>query len=104
MKKIKKFFKGKGKKVEETNILNIDSDNQEFASNEEAVSSETNEEVIFDSNSVRNFLLIGRSGNGKSTLANVITKTNDFKESEKGVSETKIIQNEEFEESGIKGL
>jgi len=106
MKKLKRIFKkDKSKKVEETNILDVvDNDNQEFASNEEVVSSETNEEVIFDSNSVRNFLLIGRSGNGKSTLANVITKTNNFKESEKGVSETKIIQNEDFEESGIKGL
>ena len=28
----------------------------------------------------RNILLIGRTGNGKSTLANVLTNTNKFKE------------------------
>jgi len=42
-------------------------------------------------------LIIGRTGNGKSTLANVISGTNNFKESEFGVSETKNYQKESFE-------
>jgi len=43
-----------------------------------------------------NILLIGRSGRGKSTLANVVTNTNKFKESSGSASETKKIQSEEF--------
>lgn len=101
MKKIKRIFKSKDKKIEETSILDNNNNNQAVSSSEQIA--KTDKEVILD-NSIRNFLLIGRSGNGKSTLANVITNTNNFKESEKGVSETKIIQNEDFEESGIKGL
>jgi len=46
---------------------------------------------------IKTILLIGRSGRGKSTLANVITNTNDFKESSSSVSETKKIQFEQFE-------
>src|SRR4051794_25556088 len=38
-------------------------------------------EKIISDNDINNILLIGRSGNGKSTLANVITDTNEFKES-----------------------
>lgn len=41
-------------------------------------------------------LLIGRSGRGKSTLANVVTNTNNFKESSSSVSETKKVQSEQF--------
>ena len=44
----------------------------------------------------KTILLIGRSGRGKSTLANVITNTDKFKESEACVSETKKIQLEQF--------
>jgi flagellar biosynthesis GTPase FlhF len=40
----------------------------------------------------RTILLIGRTGNGKSTIANVISNTNRFAESELGVSETRGIQ------------
>jgi hypothetical protein len=36
----------------------------------------------------RTILLVGRTGNGKSTIANVISNTGKFKESEYGVSET----------------
>jgi len=43
---------------------------------------------------IRNIILIGRTGQGKSTLANVITGTDKFKESDKGVSETKNAQAE----------
>ncbi|CAI2187248.1 8620_t:CDS:1 [Funneliformis geosporum] len=46
----------------------------------------------------KTILLIGRSGRGKSTLANVITNTNNFKESSGSVSETKKNQFEKFED------
>ncbi|CAG8532007.1 11053_t:CDS:1 [Ambispora gerdemannii] len=46
---------------------------------------------------IRNILLIGRTGNGKSTLANVLCGTEKFKESSSGVSITKEIRAEEFE-------
>src|SRR5687767_1000115 len=44
----------------------------------------------------RIILLIGRSGRGKSALANVITNTDNFKESGGSVSETKSVQFEKF--------
>jgi hypothetical protein len=47
-------------------------------------------------------LLIGRTGKGKSTVANVLTNTNKFKESEFAVSETKNIQICELKYNGIK--
>src|ERR1044072_46931 len=52
-------------------------------------------------NKVRKILLIGRSGRGKSTLANVLLNKNNnfeevFKESSGSVSETKKIQFEQF--------
>jgi len=56
---------------------------------------------------VRNILLIGRTGNGKSTLANVLINKNNnfeevFKESASSVSETKGVQIEEVMEYDIK--
>jgi len=56
---------------------------------------------------IRNILLIGRTGQGKSTLANVlINKNNDFeevfKEGAYSISETKDVQAEVFEHDGIK--
>ncbi|CAG8809063.1 17332_t:CDS:1, partial [Cetraspora pellucida] len=50
----------------------------------------------------RNILLFGRTGSGKSTLANVLTGINKFKEGNYAVSETRNIQQEEFEYEGIK--
>lgn len=47
--------------------------------------------------SIKNILLIGRTGNGKSTLANVLTGTNDFTESADSTSETRTIKTKEFE-------
>src|SRR5438552_13199826 len=47
----------------------------------------------------KTILLIGRSGRGKSTLANVITGAeNKFKESGGSTSETRDIQFEQFED------
>jgi GTP-binding protein EngB required for normal cell division len=44
----------------------------------------------------RNILLIGRTGNGKSTLANVLTNSNHFEESSKSTSATKETQVDYF--------
>ena len=44
----------------------------------------------------RTIILIGSTGNGKSTIANVISDTNSFKESEEGVSETRSIDIKSF--------
>ncbi|CAG8673242.1 14102_t:CDS:2 [Cetraspora pellucida] len=44
----------------------------------------------------RTVLLLGRTGNGKSTVANVISDSDKFAESEYGVSETRGIQEEVF--------
>lgn len=56
---------------------------------------------------IRNILLIGRTGNGKSTLANVLVNKNGkfeevFKEGAGSTSETRDFKSEEFEENGIK--
>lgn len=48
----------------------------------------------------RTILLLGRTGNGKSTVANVISNTNNFKESELGASETRNIQEGQFKPRG----
>jgi GTP-binding protein EngB required for normal cell division len=50
---------------------------------------------------IKTILLIGRSGRGKSTLANVVTNTSDFKESSSSVSETKKIQLGNFKENNV---
>jgi GTP-binding protein EngB required for normal cell division len=44
----------------------------------------------------KNILLIGRSGRGKSTLANVLTNTSNFTESSGSTSETRVIQYQNF--------
>jgi len=44
----------------------------------------------------RVILLLGRTGNGKSTVANVISNTDKFRESELGTSETRGIQEGRF--------
>ncbi|CAG8507290.1 1921_t:CDS:1 [Dentiscutata erythropus] len=44
----------------------------------------------------RTILLVGRTGNGRSTIANVISNTNKFKESEYAVSESEGGQIEHF--------
>jgi len=46
---------------------------------------------------IKNILLIGRSGRGKSALSNVLTNTNNFKESSSSTSETRKIQFDEFD-------
>src|SRR5215207_6456851 len=51
-------------------------------------------------NNLKTILLIGSTGGGKSTLANVIIGENKFEESASSVSKTKKVQVEEFEESG----
>jgi energy-coupling factor transporter ATP-binding protein EcfA2 len=52
---------------------------------------------------IRNILLIGKTGAGKTTLVNTITGTEKFKEGKYGTIETKKIQIKEFEtEDGIR--
>jgi len=51
---------------------------------------------------IKNILLIGRTGNGKSTIGNVISDKDKLKEGEFGVSETKDIKAVEFEIYGEK--
>ncbi|KAF2068563.1 hypothetical protein CYY_010109, partial [Polysphondylium violaceum] len=41
-------------------------------------------------------LCIGKTGNGKSTLCNVLSQTMDFKESPNSVSETKEHKKQEY--------
>lgn len=72
--------------------------------NIEKLRSEYDPQSQLKSRDIKKILLIGRSGNGKSTLANVITGTNKFKESSRGMSETRNIQFEQFEENGTNYL
>jgi predicted GTPase len=46
-------------------------------------------------------LIVGRTGNGKSTVANVLSNTNNFSESSSSVSATKETQSEIFEWKGV---
>jgi GTP-binding protein EngB required for normal cell division len=50
-----------------------------------------------------NILIVGRTGGGKSTLANVLTNTDNFKTSAYAISQTKNFNKREFEWNG-KGL
>ncbi|CAG8463723.1 776_t:CDS:2 [Dentiscutata heterogama] len=49
---------------------------------------------------INNLLIVGRTGNGKSTLANVLSNTNRFKESDKSVSVTRYFEDEMFTHNG----
>src|SRR4051812_21778767 len=73
-----------------------------ISSKETPLAETAKRERVISTNDINNILLIGRSGNGKSTLANVITGTNEFKESKLSVSQTRNIQSKEFEVNGVK--
>src|SRR5436305_1712647 len=53
---------------------------------------------------IRNLLIVGRTCSGKSTLANVLSNTNDFAESESSISikEASKFKKEVFESEGLK--
>lgn len=51
---------------------------------------------------IRNILLIGNAGKGKSTLANVLTGTNEFEESTDRINGTSNTKTKEFEHEKIK--
>ncbi|CAG8773927.1 9959_t:CDS:1 [Cetraspora pellucida] len=58
------------------------------------------EEVQEQSAEIKNLLIVGRTGNGKSALANVLSDTSRFKESEKSISETRKFLDEIFTHNG----
>jgi len=64
-------------------------------------SSKLEESSVLKELGKKTILLIGSTGKGKSTLANVISNTNKFKESGGSTSETREIQKEVFTESDI---
>src|SRR4051794_25250419 len=72
-----------------------------FAKKEQKSESNTSTSLVTSNsskkeNSNKSILLIGRTGKGKSTLANVLTNSVNFKESSSSVSETKNNQVEKF--------
>ena len=62
---------------------------------------EANNQAFTSSNQpAKNILIIGNTGNGKSTLANVLSGTNKFTESSRGNSQTRSLQVEQFTYQG----
>jgi len=53
-------------------------------------------------NKIRNILIVGKTGTGKSSLANVMTGMNRFRESPSFSSETQFFQQEVFDNNGIR--
>ncbi|CAG8672772.1 16413_t:CDS:1, partial [Funneliformis caledonium] len=51
---------------------------------------------------IRNILLIGNAGKGKSTLANVITGTNEFEENTHRIRGTSEAKSLEFDHRGLR--
>jgi Leucine-rich repeat (LRR) protein len=106
-KKVTKFFSSSA--VGDQNLTKEANDSLIQHLSEESVTKKEeillpNEIISFESkrkqqetiNNIKNILLIGRTGNGKSTLANVLTGTKSFAESESAVSKTRNIQHEQF--------
>jgi GTP-binding protein EngB required for normal cell division len=56
------------------------------------------QQLVDEKTKEKTILLIGSTGKGKSTLANVLTNTNDFEESSGSTSQTREIQSEKFKE------
>src|SRR5581483_1732996 len=50
---------------------------------------------------IKNILIVGRTGGGKSTLSNILSNSNEFEESEGSISKTKNFQNKIFKHNGI---
>lgn len=60
------------------------------------------DKVSPEEKNIRNILLIGRTGKGKSTLANVLSNTQEFAKGKYGISETRSVQAKEFQANNIK--
>jgi GTP-binding protein EngB required for normal cell division len=53
-------------------------------------------EIKREKENIKNILIVGRTGAGKSALANVLSNSDNFKESEYGVSETMCVEKKYF--------
>ncbi|GBB96835.1 hypothetical protein RclHR1_02850006 [Rhizophagus clarus] len=53
-------------------------------------------DIIREKENIKNILIVGRTGSGRSTLANVLTNSEDFRESEHAVSKTKSFNKKVF--------
>ncbi|CAB5353992.1 unnamed protein product [Rhizophagus irregularis] len=58
--------------------------------------------MINNKTKIRNILLIGNAGKGKSTLINILTETNEFEESTDLINGTSKTKAKEFEHEKIK--
>ena len=58
--------------------------------------------IIEEGEAVRNLLIVGRTGGGKSTLSNVLSGTTEFEESGYSISETKNFKKKVFSWNGTK--
>jgi len=85
----------------ETNLNEEKSNNERLQRKLEQLTKAKNE-LERNSSAVKNILLIGRTGNGKSTLANILTNTNNFQESPSSTSETRKIKTGKFIHNGQK--
>jgi GTP-binding protein EngB required for normal cell division len=98
--KIKKLDLSDCSNLEEVDLSNC---SKELAENKQAIKFSQESNLIFTikkdklvkgplitpvEGNVRNILIVGWTGGGKSTLANVLTNTNEFRESNYGVSKT----------------
>ena len=106
--KIKNLDLSNCSKLEEADLSNCP---QELTENKQAIKFNRESNLIFTikkdklvkgplitpvEGNIRNILIVGWTGGGKSTLANVLTSTNEFGESDGSVSITKNFQIKDF--------
>jgi hypothetical protein len=76
-----------------SNLTSLDLDHPEYIT----VKSPPNLVTTGEKEKFKNILVVGRTGNGRSALCNVLTDTNEFMEGGYAVSETLRVQKEYFE-------